>query len=43
MNVLPLLKPQEVIRKLRRAGFVFDRSAKGGVGSTLPNIFWRKK
>jgi len=29
MTVLPSLKPQEVIRKLRRAGFAFDRYAKG--------------
>ncbi len=29
MSSLPVLKPAEVIRKLRRAGFVFDRHAKG--------------
>jgi len=29
MSHLPSLKPSEVIRKLRRAGFVFDRHAKG--------------
>jgi len=29
MSVLPSLKSQEVIRKLRRAGFAFDRYAKG--------------
>jgi len=29
MTILPSLKPQEVIRKLRRAGFAFDRYAKG--------------
>jgi len=29
MSGLPSLKPVEVIRKLRRAGFVFDRHAKG--------------
>jgi predicted RNA binding protein YcfA (HicA-like mRNA interferase family) len=26
---LPSLKPEAVIRKLRKAGFVFDRHAKG--------------
>jgi predicted RNA binding protein YcfA (HicA-like mRNA interferase family) len=26
---LPSFKPEEVIRKLRRAGFLFDRHAKG--------------
>jgi len=26
---LPTLRPEQVIRKLRRAGFVFDRQAKG--------------
>lgn len=29
MTKLPVLKPGEVIRKLKRAGFVFDRQAKG--------------
>lgn len=29
MTDLPSLKPIEVIRKLRKAGFVFDRHAKG--------------
>ena len=29
MSSLPVLKPVEVIRKLRKAGFVFDRHAKG--------------
>lgn len=29
MSRLPSLKPIEVIRKLRKAGFVFDRYAKG--------------
>lgn len=29
MTTLPTLKPAEVIRKLKRAGFVFDRQAKG--------------
>jgi len=29
MSNLPSLKPIDVIRKLRRAGFVFDRHAKG--------------
>ena len=29
MSGLPMLKPIEVIRKLRRAGFIFDRHAKG--------------
>lgn len=29
MSSLPALKPHEVIRKLRKAGFVFDRPAKG--------------
>ncbi len=29
MSSLPVLKPAEVIRKLRKAGFVFDRHAKG--------------
>jgi len=29
MNRLPSLKPSEVIHKLRKAGFIFDRSAKG--------------
>ena len=29
MTQLPALKPLEVIRKLRKAGFVFDRHAKG--------------
>ena len=29
MTSLPSLKPREVIRKLRKAGFVFDRHAKG--------------
>jgi predicted RNA binding protein YcfA (HicA-like mRNA interferase family) len=29
MSHLPSLKPSEVIRKLRKAGFVFDRHAKG--------------
>ncbi|HCJ67496.1 MAG TPA: addiction module toxin, HicA family [Elusimicrobia bacterium] len=29
MSSLPALKPAEVIRKLRRAGFIFDRHAKG--------------
>ncbi|MCF6159084.1 MAG: type II toxin-antitoxin system HicA family toxin [wastewater metagenome] len=29
MSGLPSLKPIEVIHKLRRAGFVFDRHAKG--------------
>jgi len=29
MSRLPSLKPSEVIRKLRKAGFVFDRHAKG--------------
>lgn len=26
---LPTLRPEQVIHKLRRAGFVFDRQAKG--------------
>ncbi len=29
MSGLPVLKPSDVIRKLRKAGFVFDRHAKG--------------
>ena len=29
MSSLPVLKPPDVIRKLRKAGFVFDRHAKG--------------
>jgi len=29
MSPLPSLKPIDVIRKLRKAGFVFDRHAKG--------------
>lgn len=29
MSTLPALKPVEVIRKLRKAGFFFDRHAKG--------------
>ena len=29
MSSLPVLKPSDVIRKLRKAGFVFDRHAKG--------------
>ncbi len=29
MSELPSLKPLDVIRKLRKAGFVFDRHAKG--------------
>ena len=29
MTDLPALKPLEIIRKLRKAGFVFDRHAKG--------------
>ena len=29
MTRLPALTPADVIRKLRRAGFVFDRQAKG--------------
>jgi len=29
MTKLPPLTPREVIRKLKRAGFVFDRHAKG--------------
>ena len=29
MSRLPSLKPSEVIYKLRKAGFVFDRHAKG--------------
>ncbi len=29
MSNLPVLKPSDVIRKLRKAGFVFDRHAKG--------------
>jgi len=29
MTSLPSLKPGEAIHKLRRAGFVFDRHAKG--------------
>ncbi len=29
MTGLPAFKPSEVIRKLRNAGFVFDRQAKG--------------
>ncbi|MBL7085460.1 MAG: type II toxin-antitoxin system HicA family toxin [Candidatus Omnitrophica bacterium] len=29
MTALPSLKPSEAIRKLRKAGFVFDRHAKG--------------
>lgn len=29
MSRLPSLKPSEVIHKLRKAGFVFDRHAKG--------------
>jgi predicted RNA binding protein YcfA (HicA-like mRNA interferase family) len=44
---LPSLKPAEIIRKLRKAGFVFDRQAKGsheiwlnprtGKRTTVPN------
>jgi predicted RNA binding protein YcfA (HicA-like mRNA interferase family) len=47
MSPLPSLKPVEVIRKLRKAGFVFDRHAKGsheiwynpqsGRRTTIPN------
>lgn len=29
MSNLPSLKPIDVIRKLRRNGFIFDRNAKG--------------
>ena len=29
MTSLPSLKPIEVIHKLRKAGFIFDRQAKG--------------
>ena len=29
MTKLPPLTPREVIRKLKRAGFIFDRHAKG--------------
>jgi len=29
MSRFPVLKPSDVIRKLRKAGFVFDRHAKG--------------
>ena len=29
MSRLPSIKPNEVIRKLRKSGFVFDRHAKG--------------
>jgi len=29
MTDFPSLKPNQVIRKLRKAGFVFDRHAKG--------------
>lgn len=29
MSHLPSIKPNEVIRKLRKAGFLFDRHAKG--------------
>ena len=29
MTFLPSLKPGEVIHKLRKAGFIFDRRAKG--------------
>ncbi len=29
MSNLPSLKPIDVIRKLRKAGFIFDRHAKG--------------
>lgn len=29
MTNLPSLKPNEIIHKLRKAGFVFDRHAKG--------------
>ncbi|MBI5150803.1 MAG: type II toxin-antitoxin system HicA family toxin [Candidatus Omnitrophica bacterium] len=29
MSSLPSLKPADVIRKLRKTGFVFDRHAKG--------------
>lgn len=29
MTSLPSLKPNEVVHKLRKAGFVFDRHAKG--------------
>ena len=29
MSNIPVLKPIEVIRKLRKAGFIFDRHAKG--------------
>ncbi len=29
MSSLPSLKPSDVIRKLRKAGFIFDRHAKG--------------
>ena len=29
MTSLPSFKPREVIQKLRKAGFVFDRHAKG--------------
>jgi len=29
MTKLPSLNPREVIRKLRKAGFIFDRQAKG--------------
>ncbi len=29
MSSLPSLKPSDMIRKLRKAGFIFDRHAKG--------------
>ena len=29
MSNIPSLKPIDIIRKLRKAGFVFDRNAKG--------------
>jgi len=29
MTKVPSLKPHEVIKRLKRAGFVFDRQAKG--------------
>lgn len=29
MSSLPSFKPADVIRKLRKAGFIFDRHAKG--------------
>lgn len=29
MTTLPTLKPLDVIRKLRKAGFIFDRHAPG--------------